>query len=148
MADRGSLRTGKKSVIVDCIKAPAGRADSARLATVVVLDMAAVVHMVRPTPAKTFTDYATQHIVPFLEYQITPTVERIYMYDTTRKTTTNHSRISVVVHVHGLGFGMATLKFRSTSGTVDSLNTRKTKRSYSLSSVTISSRMIYVGNSF
>ena len=51
---------------------------SARLATVVVLDMAAVVHMVRPTSAKTFADYATQHIVPFLEYQITPTVERIY----------------------------------------------------------------------
>ena len=25
----------------------------------------------------TFADYATQHIVPFLEYQITPTVERI-----------------------------------------------------------------------
>ena len=50
---------------------------SARLATVVVLDMAAVVHMVRPTSAKTFADYATQHIMPFLEYQITPTVERI-----------------------------------------------------------------------
>ena len=58
-------------------KAPAGRADSARSATVVVLDMAAVVHMVRPTSAKTFADYATQHIVPFLEHQITPTVERI-----------------------------------------------------------------------
>ena len=50
---------------------------SARLATVVVLDMAAGVHMVRPTSAKTFADYATQHIVQFLEYQITPTVERI-----------------------------------------------------------------------
>ena len=33
--------------------------------------------MVRPTSAKTFADYATQHIVPFLEHQITPTVERI-----------------------------------------------------------------------
>ena len=75
LADRGSLRTGKKSDIVE--KAPAGRADSARSATVVVLDMAAVVHMVRPTSAKTFADYATQHIVPFLEHQITPTVERI-----------------------------------------------------------------------
>ena len=51
---------------------------SARLATVVVLDMAAVVHMVRPTSANSSADYATQHIVPFLEYQITPTVERIY----------------------------------------------------------------------
>ena len=50
---------------------------SARLATVAVLDMTAVVHMVRPTSAKTFADYATQDIVPFLEYQITHTVERI-----------------------------------------------------------------------
>ena len=50
---------------------------SARLATVVVEDMAAVVHVVRPTSAKTFADYATQHIVPFLDNQITPTVERI-----------------------------------------------------------------------
>ena len=50
---------------------------SARLATVVVLDMAAVVHMVRPTSANTFANYSTQHIVPFLEYQITPTVESI-----------------------------------------------------------------------
>ena len=33
--------------------------------------------MVRPTSTKTFADYATQHIVPFLEYQITHTVERI-----------------------------------------------------------------------
>ena len=50
---------------------------SARLATVVVLDMAAVVHMARATSSNTFADYGTQHIVPFLEYQITPTVERI-----------------------------------------------------------------------
>ena len=50
LADRGSLRTGKKSDIVECIKAPVGRAGSARLATVVVLDMAAVVHMVRHLP--------------------------------------------------------------------------------------------------
>ena len=77
LADRGSLRTGKKSDIVECIKAPAGRAGSARLARVVVLDMAAVVYMVRPASAHTFADYATQHIVPFLEYQITTTVECI-----------------------------------------------------------------------
>ena len=50
---------------------------STRLTTVVVLDMTVVVHMVRPTSAKTFADYATQHIVPFLEYQITHMVERI-----------------------------------------------------------------------
>ena len=49
---------------MECIKAPVGRPCSARLATVVLLDMAAVVHMVRPTSAKTFVDYATQHELP------------------------------------------------------------------------------------
>ena len=39
--------------------------------------MAAGIHMVRHTAAKIFADYATQHIVPFLEYQTTPTVERM-----------------------------------------------------------------------
>ena len=56
LADHGSLRTGKRSDRFSEI----------------------MVHMVRPISAKTLADYATQHIVPFLEYQITPTVERIY----------------------------------------------------------------------
>ena len=86
-----------------------------------------------------FADYATRHIVPFLEYQITPTVERIdAIYGiTSLKATSNHSRISVVVLVYGLGLGMATLKYQSTNGTVDSLKTRKTKTNYSLSSVIV-----------
>ena len=48
LADQGLLRTGNKSDILHCFQAPVGRVASARLATVVVLDMAAVVHMVRP----------------------------------------------------------------------------------------------------
>ena len=116
---------------------------SARLATVVVLDMAAVVHMVRPTPAKTFADYATQHIVPFLEYQLTPTVERIDAkwdnYPEGNLKSLTHQRL---VLVYGLGLGMATLKNQSTNGTVDSLKTRKIKRSYYLSSVKRLSRKI------
>ena len=36
--------------------------------------MAAVVHMVRPTSAHTFTDYVSKHLVPFLDLQVTPTV--------------------------------------------------------------------------
>ena len=67
MADRGSLRTGKKSDRFSQISHSccAGHGSC--------------VQLVRPTSAKTFADYATQtqHIVPFLEYQITPTVERI-----------------------------------------------------------------------
>ena len=77
LADHGSLRSGSKSDILECIKAPEGRADPAKLTTVVVLDMAAVVHMVRPTSAKTFVEYVKQHMMPFLESQLTPTVSRV-----------------------------------------------------------------------
>ena len=111
--------------------------------------MAAVDHIVRPTSAKTFADYATQHIVPFLEYQIIPTIERInalwdnYPEDNLKSLT--HQRR---VQVHELGLGMATLKSRSTNGTVHCFKTRETKMSYYLSSVKRLSRKILVGNSF
>ena len=39
--------------------------------------MAAVVHIVRLTSAKTFTDYMTQHMVPFLESQLPQIVTRV-----------------------------------------------------------------------
>ena len=70
LADRGSLRFGTKSDILQCINAPTGRSAAAKQATVVVLDMAAVIHMVRPTTAKTFSEYVSLHIVPFLEAQM------------------------------------------------------------------------------
>ena len=41
------------------------------------LDMAAVVHMVWPSSGKTFVEYVTQHLVPFLNSQISPTVTRL-----------------------------------------------------------------------
>ena len=62
---------------IACVEAPNCRSDAAKAATVVVLDMAAVVHMVRPTSAHTFRDYVSQHLVPFVESQITPTVTRV-----------------------------------------------------------------------
>ena len=39
--------------------------------------MFTVIHMVRPTTAKTFYEYVTLHIVPYLKSHITTTVERI-----------------------------------------------------------------------
>ena len=50
---------------------------STRSATVIVLDMAAVVHIVRPTSAKTFAECVRQHIILFLKSQIIPNVERV-----------------------------------------------------------------------
>ena len=51
LSNQGSLRSGNKSDILEWLKAPTGRSAEAKAATVVVLDMAAVVHMVRPTSA-------------------------------------------------------------------------------------------------
>ncbi|KAL8558995.1 hypothetical protein ACOMHN_039751 [Nucella lapillus] len=77
LADRGLLRSGTKSDILKCLNAPTGRADVAKQATIVVLDMAAVIHMVRPTTANTFSEYVSLHIVPYLEAQITSSTQRI-----------------------------------------------------------------------
>ncbi|KAL8593865.1 hypothetical protein ACOMHN_018077 [Nucella lapillus] len=77
LADRGLLRSGTKSDILKCLNAPTGRADVAKQATIDVLDMAAVIHMVRPTTANTFSEYVSLHIVPYLEAQITSSTQRI-----------------------------------------------------------------------
>ena len=77
LADRGSLRSGNKSDIVECVKVPNCSETSTRSATVIVLDMAAVVHIVRPTSAKTFAECVRQHIILFLKSQIIPNVERV-----------------------------------------------------------------------
>ncbi|KAJ8396483.1 hypothetical protein AAFF_G00017890 [Aldrovandia affinis] len=77
LADRGSLRSGTKSNILQCLNAPTGCTASAKQATVVVLDMAAVIHMVRPTTAKTSSEYVLLNIIPFLEAQMTDSTQRI-----------------------------------------------------------------------
>ena len=57
LSNQGSLRSGKKSDILELLQAPTCRSATGAEATVLVLDMAAVVHMVRPTSAKTFSEY-------------------------------------------------------------------------------------------
>ena len=77
LADRGSLRAGRKSDILQCLGATTGRVDAAQQATVVVLDMAAIIHMVWPIRAKTFSEYVTFPIVPFLESHVTNDTQRM-----------------------------------------------------------------------
>ena len=77
LADRGPLRAGKKADILQCLGATTGRVAAAQQVTVVVLDMAAIIHMVRPTRAKTFSEYVTFQIVPFLESQVTNDTQRM-----------------------------------------------------------------------
>ena len=76
LADRGWLRAGKKSDILQCPDATTGCVCAAQQATVVVMDVAAIIHMVRPTRAKTFSEYVTFQIVPFLESQVTNDSQR------------------------------------------------------------------------
>ena len=77
LADRGLLRSGVKSDILHCINAPTERTDTASHATVVILDMPAVIHMVSPTKAKTFNEYVTLHIIPFLQSQMKNGTQRV-----------------------------------------------------------------------
>ena len=42
-----------------------------------ILDIAGMVHIVHLTLAHTFNDYVSQHLVPFLESQVTPVVTRV-----------------------------------------------------------------------
>ena len=39
--------------------------------------MADIIHMVRPTRAVTFAEYVSINVLPFLENQLTSTVERV-----------------------------------------------------------------------
>ena len=77
LADHGSLWSGNKSDILECIKTLTGRSTQARQATIVLLDTAVVIHMLRPTSAKTFAEHETQHMIPFLESQLKPTFSHI-----------------------------------------------------------------------
>ena len=77
LAVRGSLRAGKKSDILQSLGATTGRVAAAQQATAVVLHIRAINHMVRPARAKTFSEYVTFHIVPFLESQVTNDTQRM-----------------------------------------------------------------------
>ena len=79
LADRGSLRSGTKSDILQCLNAPKGHATSAKQATVLVLDMAA--DMVRPTTANTFSECVMLNIIPFMEAQMTDSTELNAVWD-------------------------------------------------------------------
>lgn len=77
LSDRGMLRSGTKSHILKCLGAPTSASAGARHVTVQVLDMAAVVHMVCPSRSATFRDYVPMHLIPFLNSQLTTSVERV-----------------------------------------------------------------------
>ena len=72
LSDCGLLGAGNKLDILACIKAP-----GETQVLLMFFDMATITHMVRPTRAVMFADYVSLNVVPFLEKQLTSTLERI-----------------------------------------------------------------------
>ena len=75
LSDHGILRTGSKSDILKCLEVPTAPSVPAHDVAVKVVDMAAVVHMVRPTHAATFSDYIPMHLAPYRKSLLGPNVQ-------------------------------------------------------------------------
>ena len=80
--------------------------------------MAAVIHMVRPTTAKTFSEYVSPRIVPYLEAQITSSTQRIdIVWDNyTEEKSSKLSRSNGVGITHGQESTIAVVQSRSVTG--------------------------------
>lgn len=129
IADWCSLRSGKKSDILQSFSAPEGSAAAAKHATVTVLDMATVTHMVHPTNAKTFSKYVTLNILPFLESQMNAYTQH---FDAVWANYPEENDLKGLTHkdeemAHGQEFVMAVLQSQSMNGAVVSWKMREQK---------------------
>ena len=79
LSDKGKLKPGTKSQILGCLPSMPryGNDPTPKQASVVILDMGAVIHMVRPTHAKVLGEYTSMHLLPFMESQEMPRTTRI-----------------------------------------------------------------------
>ena len=92
LSNYGSFRSGNKSNILENLNAPTARSAESKIATAVVLDMAAVVHMVRPGSAHNFTDYVSKSLMPFVQLQVAPAVTPVDAIWDNFKTLTHQRR--------------------------------------------------------
>ena len=79
LSNSGQLRAGTKSQIVGCLPGvPArGKNSAVKDASVIILDMPAVVHIVKPQRSNVFGEYAGMHLIPFMENQMSTCTTRI-----------------------------------------------------------------------
>ena len=72
LSQMGKLRTGTKSDLVGCLEdlVPTQDLSPTPIVQVILLDGAAIVNMLRPGFAKTFSDYATQVFLPYTTSQL------------------------------------------------------------------------------
>ena len=73
MCDRGKLMSGTMSALLGCLpgRPGPGRSPAAKEASVIVLDMSAIIYIVKPLHATVFAEYTHMHLLPFLESQMT-----------------------------------------------------------------------------
>ena len=78
-SDRGKLRQGTKSNSIACLPAiPApGRSKAVKEATVVILDMAVVIHIIKPQRARIFGEYKNMQLLPYMQSQMTDNTSRV-----------------------------------------------------------------------
>jgi hypothetical protein len=79
LSKKGNHRAGTKSQILDCLPGmPAREGNSAAQASsVIILDMPAVIHMVKPQRANVFGEYIAKHLLPFMESQMNSYTTRV-----------------------------------------------------------------------
>ena len=73
------MYTGTKAAMIDCLQSipKPGKNNLRNRATIAALDMAVVIHMVKPgTKTHNFKDYAHLNVIPFLKSQLT-TMKRV-----------------------------------------------------------------------
>ena len=71
--------SGTKSALLGYLpgKPDPGRSPAAKEASVTVLDMSAIIHIVKPQRATVFGEYTHMHLLPFLENQMTNNTTRL-----------------------------------------------------------------------
>ena len=69
---QGKMRQGTKSDLVRCLEnmIPLADATASPAVEVIVIDGAAVINMLAPGNAKTFSDYASQVFFPYIKSQL------------------------------------------------------------------------------
>ena len=89
LSDQGKLRSGTKSDVLACLPGMPGpgRSPATMNASVVVFDMAAVIHMIKPTRASVFGEYTQMQLLPFMHSQMTDSTTRVdAVWDTYEET--------------------------------------------------------------
>ena len=71
--------SGTKSALLGCLpgRPGPGRSPAAKEASVILLDMSAIIHIVKPLRATVFGEYTHMHLLPFLESQMTNNTTRL-----------------------------------------------------------------------